>query len=169
MEVELQQLKDIHLPQPIHMWPIAPGWILVYVIILLLFSCVLYFFYKSMRNRYTVKFALTKLNNLQHQIQENPNINAAAEISTLLRRTALYYFPREDIAGLSGKHWLEFLNRSGKTMNFTQDDGCLLTDAPYQKNHKTDLTPLFELTRDWLKVISKNNSRYKYIKHNDIT
>lgn len=169
MDIELQHLKDIHLPQPIHMLPTAPGWIIVYLIIFLLFSWTLYFLYKLMRNRHTVKFALTKLNKLQQQMQENPNINVAAEISTLLRRTALYYFPREDIAGLSGKQWLEFLNRSGKTMNFTQNDGCLLTDAPYQKNNITDSTTLFVLTREWLKVISKNNSRYKNMKRNDIT
>ncbi len=168
MDIELQHLKDIHLPQPIHTWPIAPGWIIVYLIIFLLFSCTFYFLYKLMRNRHTVKFALTKLNKLQQQMQENPNINAAAEISTLLRRTALYYFPREDIAGLSGNRWLEFLNRSGKTIKFTQKDGGLLTDAPYQKNNITDSTPLFVLTRNWLKVISKSNLRNENMKRNDI-
>lgn len=156
MNPELQQLKDIHLPQAIKMWPIAPGWIGLFVVFIVTIFCVVYYGYKRKQKKYTVNYALAKLKKLQNLTKENPEkINIATEISILLRRTALYYFPREDIAGLSGKHWLEFLNRSGHTTNFTRETGRLLTDAPYQKEFANDLSPLFNLAQAWLITIAK--------------
>lgn len=156
MNADLQQLKDIHLPPPINTWPIAPGWIGLLVLVFALLSYLLYLWHKANKRKYTVKFALAKLEKLQHSMTENPkNINIAAEISILLRRTALHYFRREEIAGLSGKHWLHFLNRSGDTTKFTEETGTLLTDAPYRKDSTPDLTPLFTLARAWLINISK--------------
>lgn len=156
MNPELQKLKDIHLPHPINMWPMAPGWIILFALVIGLFCYFIYFLYQRNRKRHTIKFALARLKKLKDLMTENPdNINIAAEISTLLRRTALYYFRREDIAGLSGNDWLLFLNRSGKTSQFTEEAGRLLLDAPYRKNNITDLSPLFALTHTWLMAISK--------------
>lgn len=156
MNTDLQQLKDIHLPPLINMWPIAPGWIVLLVILFVTMCSSLYFWHKANKRKYTVNFALAKLEKLHQLLIDNPeNINIAAEISTLLRRTALYYYRREEIAGLSGKHWLHFLNCSGDTTKFTEETGRLLTDAPYRKDSVTDLNPLFNLTRAWLMTISK--------------
>jgi hypothetical protein len=158
MNAELQQLKDIHLPHAINTWAIAPGWTGLFVLLFGTLCFALFFWHKSKQKNYTVNFALAKLEKLHQLILKNPGeINVAAEISTLLRRTALYYFHREDIAGLSGKHWLHFLNRTGNTTNFTQETGRLLIDTPYRKDNCTDLTPLFALSRAWLITISKKN------------
>jgi hypothetical protein len=158
MNPELQQLKDIHLPHAINMWPIAPGWIILFIIFLGLTSYLLYSGYQRNQKKKTVKFALTKLNQYKELIATNPqDINIAAEISMLIRRTALHYFRREDIAGLSGDNWLDFLNRSGDTTQFTGAVGRILIDAPYRNNDTTDLTPLFTLTLTWLMTISKKN------------
>jgi hypothetical protein len=95
-------------------------------------------------------------------LKNNPkNINIAAEISTLIRRTALYYFERNTIASLSGQAWLTFLNDSGKTQAFTDTAGQLLIDAPYRKHHHADLAPLLALTKDWLVTIAKTKSKEK--------
>lgn len=159
MNAALQQLKDIHLPPAINTWPIAPGWIALFALLFATMCYALYLWHKAKKRKYTAKFALAKLEKLHQLMIENPeNINIAAEISILLRRTALYYFQREAIAGLSGKHWLNFLNHSGNTTQFTEEAGRLLTDVPYRKESMTDLTPLFTLTRDWLMTISKKKA-----------
>lgn len=158
MNPALQQLKDIHLPQPIHNWPIAPGWLLLYTLLIVILTYLVYLYYQRKKSRSIVNFALSRLNVLENFLIANPeNINIAAEISTLIRRTALYYFHRQEIAGLSGKEWLDFLNRSGNTTQFSAA-GSLLIDAPYRKNNSSDLLPLFSLTRDWLAAIVKKNS-----------
>lgn len=167
MNTELQQLKDIHLPPAINMWPIAPGWIILFALLL---SAIIFFFQRKLsawlafyflrnKKKKAVKFALKKLGQLKSLMAKNPDdIHIAAEISTLIRRTALSYFHREEIAGLSGNEWLNFLNRSGNTDQFTQETGRLLIDAPYRKNITTDLAPLFVLTENWLITISKKKS-----------
>jgi hypothetical protein len=159
MNTELQQLKDIHLPQAINTWPLAPGWLALYALAFGLLCYLLYFWYQRRQKRKTIKFAMAKLKALQPLLVENPDsINIAAEISILIRRTALHYFPRMDIAGLAGDQWLAFLNRSGKTAQFTDETGRLLLDAPYRKINTNDLTPLFALTQSWLVAISKKKS-----------
>lgn len=159
MNKELAKLKDIHLPQPINMWALAPGWILLAIILMCLISVGVYFWYKAQQKKSTIKFALAYLTKLQSIMIDNPNnINIAAEISTLIRRTALHYFPREQIAGLTGDDWLHFLNDSSENAVFTADIANLLTEVPYQKNNIHDLTPLFDVTKNWLISINKKKT-----------
>lgn len=152
----LQQLKDIHLPLAIPRWLIAPGWIMLYAVAFILFAYSIYYWQQRKRRRRVICYALQQLNHLHILQKQNPdNINVAAEISTLIRRTALHYFQRAAIAGLSGQDWLEFLNTSGNTTAFTESTGQLLLDAPYRKPHAIDLEPLFSATENWLHIIGK--------------
>jgi hypothetical protein len=158
MNPELQNLKDIHLPHPVNMWAVAPGWVILAVLLsgLVIFLSVIG--YRRYKRRKTVKFAMKRLKQLKQLNAENPeDINIAVEISALIRRTALRYFPREKIAGLSGNDWLLFLNESGNTTQFSDETGRLLIDAPYRKNNTSDLMPLFALTQEWLAAIAKMN------------
>jgi len=160
MNPGLQQLKDIHLPKSIPMWLTAPGWIALYMIATGLIGYGIYYWYKRKKQGYTIQYAMNQLNQLQTLATHNPeNINIAAEISTLIRRTALYYFRRDRIAGLSGQDWLNFLNNSGNTTLFTAEAGQLLIDAPYRQYHHGDLAPLFSLTQHWLITIAKSKRK----------
>lgn len=158
MDAELQQLKDIHLPPAINTWPLAPGWITLFALLLIALVYLIYVVYRRHKKKYTVKYALARLAQIKLLMADNPEgVNIAAEISTLIRRTALYYYRREEIAGLSGNDWLSFLNRSGHTTQFTEETGRLLIYAPYQKSITADLMPLLTLTASWLNTISKSN------------
>lgn len=159
MNPALAQLKDIHLPHAITMWPVAPGWIILLAIVLGGGFYASYIFYKRIKRQRTIKFALSKLKTFPDLLTDNPqNINIAAEISTLIRRTALYYFPRETIAGLAGQEWVNFLNRSGNGAPFTDKAGQILLVAPYSKQHSFDLLPLISATENWLLAISSAKS-----------
>src|SRR5438477_7311097 len=107
MNPELQQLKDIHLPPAIPMWPMAPGWIFLSILILGFLSYGISIVFRRYQKKKPIRFALARLKVLMSENSENTNI--AAELSTLIRRTALSYFHREEIAGLSGHNWLHFL------------------------------------------------------------
>lgn len=157
MNPSLQQLKDIHLPKAISMWPQAPGWLVLYLLTAGVIGYGILYWHKRKKQGFTSRYALQQLKHLQTLTQHNPdNINIAAEISTLMRRTALHYFRRDVIAGLSGQDWLNFLNSSGNTTQFTAETGQLLIDAPYRQYQNTDLAPLFTLTHQWLTIIAKN-------------
>ena len=157
---DLQQMKDIHIPPAILMWPTAPGWIILYIILSTLLCYCIYCWYRRRKQLQTIHYAVQQLNLLRNLMNNNPeNVNIVAEISTLIRRTALYYYKRDAIAGLCGQEWLKFLNDSGQTSQFTESIGQLLIDAPYRKNAHAEIQPLLDLTQDWLTVIARKNRK----------
>ncbi|WP_454781426.1 DUF4381 domain-containing protein [Legionella sp. WA2022007384] len=147
----LAQLKDIHLPPPIGWWPMAPGWYILTGVILFLATVLAYVFYKKHRNTLAKKQALLLLNHYQHQYEQEQNgAQASAHISELLRRVALVYYPREQVASLHGEEWLKFLNETSKNIDFNLVKELLL-DAPFKTQEKMDLNPLFNAAQLWIK------------------
>ena len=151
------QLEDIHLPDDPTMWPPAYGWWIV--LVLILFAGVLipsrgYHYRKLHRQR---KRILDALSNLQADLQQQGDNKALANINRLLRRLALMHYPREQVASLTGKQWLAFLDKSGETRDFTQGAGQLLADAPYRASlaDSADISGLSKAVKRWVEKIIK--------------
>ena len=148
----LSKLRDIHLPDPIGIWPLAPGW---YILGILLFlSCfygafILHRYYRNTRAR---KKALFLLDSYQCEFSKNNNPQrACSQIAELLKRVALVYFPRKEVAHLQGEKWLIFLEDTSKNINFIalREE---LTIIPFRKKvDSCDLAPLFMAARQWIK------------------
>jgi ABC-type transport system involved in Fe-S cluster assembly fused permease/ATPase subunit len=95
----LAQLSDIHLPVNVHGYLIAPGWWLLAVIVLALILYGLLKLRQAMIKRQAQKMALKQL-------------STAADISAmvaLLKWAALQYFPRAQVAHLTGNAFKSFL------------------------------------------------------------
>jgi len=157
---ELKHLKDIHLPPPISM---ELSFFLTILLIIFSFSILCYLIYSYClvlkKKKAVIQHAIQMLTQLENLTLNNPKqIHITAEISILLRRVALHYFPREKIASLSGKEWLEFLNYSGHTTQFSEEMGQLLIESPYCKNNNNNLSKLFIITHQWLKTLSKRKA-----------
>lgn len=147
----LAQLKDIHLPTPIGWWPLAPGWYILLALVLFLTIVLAYAVYQRHRNALAKKQALLLLNSYQKQYEQEQNgAQTSAYISELLRRVALVYYPREQVASLHGEEWLKFLNETGKGIDFNRIKDLLL-DAPFQTGKTMDLQPLFSTAQLWIK------------------
>ena len=150
----LNQLRDIHLPPPIGIWPIAIGW---YLLALLLLIAGILFYFRHRRRR-VKRRALQILADYERQYRnhgpkEMPAEETVAKIADLLRRVALAYFPRETVAGLEGQAWLDFLNRTSRGLDFNVLANVLL-ELPYQKTksgQKADLNGLFSSAKSWVK------------------
>lgn len=146
---QLSQLRDLHLPPPVSWWPMAPGW---WCLIALLLGGSAYLAFIITR-RYVQgrarRFALQLLTRYEQQARSKQQGFSAAELSALLKRVALAYFPRAQVAPLQGDAWLLFLNQTAKGLDFnTVRD--LLIHAPYQPYTNLDLSPLLVLTRAWI-------------------
>jgi hypothetical protein len=147
----LAQLKDIHLPDPISWWPLAPGWYLLFFLIIFLVSSIIYLTYTRYCHALAKKQALVLLARYHQAYKKERNGSlTSAHISELLRRVALVYFPREDVAGLKGDAWLQFLNRTGKGIDFNSVSDLLLY-APFKKDTPLNLDPLFNIAKLWIK------------------
>jgi hypothetical protein len=145
-------LKDIHLPEAIGWWPPAIGWWLLAILIPLLIA-VLYWFYKRLTRKTAIKTAKKNL----ATIKENPaldNNQKLRELSMLVRRVAITVSPRTEAASLTGRQWLEFLDKSLTDAPFSEGCGQLLADAPYRNTLPTELeiSQLISLCEDWLKA-----------------
>lgn len=146
----LQQLHDIHLPTALDAWSIAPGWfilagLLVVLLLLgLLWGCRWYGRGKVKREALRMLSQYEKNDTLQTDAQ-----TMIAALNELLKRVALAYFPREQVAPLYGQAWLDFLQATSKNVNFLAQGQDLLY-GPYQPSQTRDLRPLFELVREWI-------------------
>lgn len=154
MEPNNLPLKDIHLPEPISWWPPAIGWwILAGVLILLMVLS--YWLYTRITRRTAIKTAMKLLQKIQQDTSSSPE-QILAELATLIRRVAISIFPREDVAGLTGKAWLKFLDETMGEPRFSEQAGSLLTNVRYRKeNQQIDVEPLIILCEDWLKTLKK--------------
>ena len=150
-------LKDIHLPEAIGWWPPAVGWWILAVLIpvMLVLLIVLY-------KRITRKTAIKDAKKILNEIKLDPGLDdyqKLCQLSVLMRRTAISHYPRTEVASLTSKEWLLFLQRPMQDKRFTEGVGKLLTEAPYMKS--ADNVPIKELTdlcEDWLKALVRFKS-----------
>jgi hypothetical protein len=156
MNPTLLDLKDIHEPEAIGWWPPAIGWWILAVAIPLL-VIFLVWLYKKLTRRTAIKTANKILIQIK-QDAERDNLQKLCDLSVLIRRVAISVSPRASSAGLTGQHWLAFLDTSVKGMPFSEGVGQLLADAPYRKTQPSELqiSQLIELCEDWVKAQAKS-------------
>jgi len=147
----LAQLKDIHLPDPVGWWPLAPGWYLLLFLGLCLTIALFCFINKRRRHALAKNQAIALLNTYEKLYEEEQNTALTSSlISELLRRVALTYYPRTEVASLHGDAWLHFLNQTSKGIEFDSVREALL-DAPFKTECHQDLKLLFHKARLWIK------------------
>ena len=144
----LSQLRDIHLPEPVSWWPPAPGWWLVAFVTLAALSAFLYFLRRRIvKNRYR-KVALKMLSELDGQ---DNGLVQLEEISALLRRVAIQAFGREKVAVLAGEAWLAFLDKTGRTTDFSTGVGRVLGSDLYRPSVEADVGQVQLIAKKWIK------------------
>ena len=151
VENPLVNLKDIHLPPPVSFWPPAPGlWILAVLLITSLFFGGVWFF-RRYKKRKPKTEALRILKDLQilHQNSQD-EVASLRNLSNLLRRTALTFYDNDEVASLQGSSWLEFLDKTGKTKEFSQGAGKVLGYEVFQQKVNPDMNALFPLVKKWI-------------------
>jgi len=151
----LANLKDIHHPLPIDFFPPAAGWWIVAICLLTILVTLLILIYQRWRKQAPIRAALRQLKALESQYQNQPNhLNLVNEVAILLKRLSLTRHAREEVAGLTGKQWLEYLDKTGNTNRFTQGEGSILAEARYNpanSNALVNVSELIQLSRQWVK------------------
>jgi len=126
-------LRDLHLPEPLGWWPLAPGW---WFILFLISAILVYLFWRAFRKwqrnaprRYALReLARYEAEYLQHR---NP-VTLGKQLSELLRRGMLAYAPRDEVAGLTGEPWLNWLDSGLPLPYFSTQGGKSLLALPYR-------------------------------------
>ncbi|MCP3674309.1 MAG: DUF4381 domain-containing protein [Gammaproteobacteria bacterium] len=152
----LDNLRDIHLPEPVSAWPPAPGWWILAILVLVLIVWIVLKIRENYNQKQLLRVSLSSAIQLEQDYQNHKDPQLLVrEYSSLLRRIALARFPRHEVASLTGSNWLTFLDDSAKENLFDCEAGKLLLFSPYQKPVET-IEQLHQLTvavHSWIKAV----------------
>lgn len=150
-------LRDLHLPAAISWWPPASGWWLLLGISILLCYGIGIWLQRRWRRQRARRAAQRALQQYCQEFAENRDAQQLIQrLSILLKRVALSYFPRSEVASLHGHAWLQFLDRafdgSPQAHAFTRGVGRVLATAPYRPKPQIDGDALCQLCALWLQA-----------------
>lgn len=83
----LSQLKDIHPPAPIGLWPLAPGWWIVIILSFVAISVSGYALLSCWRARQWKRQAKQRFSRLLNEYNKTPSRHTIIEINKLLKQT----------------------------------------------------------------------------------
>jgi hypothetical protein len=151
MNPEELPLRDIHLPDPVGWWPLAPGWWLLAGLMLAVIAWLFWRWKQQQRSEQSLELALSELERLQGKHGKNTK-ELLRELSVLLRRVAMTQYGRQAVSGLTGDAWVKFLDaKAGKPL-FSGKLAHLLTEIPYRPETQAETTALLQAIRLWIKL-----------------
>ena len=102
----LAQMHDIALPEKVSSLPIAPGYWILLLLLILSLSWMVKTLLKKYRYHAPRRTALAMLN----AMDSNAN-TFASQVNSLFKRTAMTYLPRQSLAHLNGQPWFDWLDK----------------------------------------------------------
>lgn len=145
----VQQLHDIHLPSPVSMWPLAIGWWLLFIsLVLMLF--IAWKGYAYWMQKRIQRLFLRQCQLIKQQYEQDQNATLALQsLNFLLKKAALHFYPREQVAALHGETWLDFLQKTSKHLDI-QSVRELFGESIYQKQVHLDIRSGFVMVKHWI-------------------
>ena len=126
-------LRDLHLPDPIGWWPLAPGWWVIIVLALFGLGWLIRKAWRQHRFNAPRRFAMRELERAEAAFLQHGNaVTLGRQVSELLRRAMLAYAPRHEVGGLTGESWLRWLDRDLPVPYFHTEGGKSLLQLPYR-------------------------------------
>jgi hypothetical protein len=133
MDPTLLQLRDLHLPDPTGWWPLAAGWWFVIVLVVVGLGWLLRRAVQRRKYYAPMRYALREFAAIESDYLQHRNaVVLGKQLSNLLRRGMLAYAPRDQVAGLTGEAWLQWLDRGLPVPYFHTEGGKSLLMLPYR-------------------------------------
>lgn len=146
MPDNLPELRDIHLPDGVSIFPLAYGWwaILVVLLAVILLYRIIRLLYIKSKKRYAL--------HLLASVSKQKSLSSAASMSEILRRICVYKYPQATV--LIGQQWIDFLNNHSKS-KLDKKTAELLIEAPYlpEKSNRfsnEDIISLYIFCHNWI-------------------
>ena len=109
----LDRLADLSVPEPVPYTPETIGWWVLAAIVTAIAAATTFVTWRRRRSNRYRRAALRELNDIRENLQAaGKTSRALSEAATLVRRTALAVYPREEVTHLHGEAWAEFLTSS---------------------------------------------------------
>lgn len=126
----LGEFVEVVSPPGINWWPQTVAWQVLGLLLLVLLARRAW---RGLRRWYRDRYRREARAALQ-QLSANSSAElSASDINRLLKLTALVPFPREQVAALSGRPWVDFLNEQCPQAPFGPDQAELLAEGVYRE------------------------------------
>lgn len=139
----LDQLKDIHLPDPISIWPLGMGWWVLIALIICFVALTAWWIKKNQWKRVAKQQLLS--------YEPVASVDYYYQINRSLKQIAVQRFGSQ-CAQLSGPRWLEFLDDQLKDPLFSREVPEF-GEAPDNPNAKPDPESVQRIALLWLKKL----------------
>jgi hypothetical protein len=152
----LSNLRDIIEPATIPWWPLAPGMVLIIVLIMLWTAVAMLLWWRHWRRNAYRRQALADMAAIATKIRSpQTRPTGLQQLSVLLKRVALAAFPRAEVAALAGAEWAKFLDGQIGDDFFRSGPGRVLAAASSDPDVGAELTPsdcdrLIQTARRWI-------------------
>ncbi len=153
-------LRDIHLPEPIGWWPLAPAWWAVFGGVLL---CALggFLVWRQRRRTRVRRAAQTELAKIKARFAaEADQMALARALSSWCRRVGIALGRAPD---LTGDAWLAELDRIGSGDFFAHGLGRCLQEAPYRASVELDASALLAGLEAWVAKLPPAEARAHHV------
>ncbi|USI29915.1 DUF4381 domain-containing protein [Alteromonas macleodii] len=155
----LAQLRDIHVPTEVNIWPLDWGWWVAIAVFLLALFCLYKAITAHIRHNKARKQALALLESISAQQSNWP-----VALNSILKRTAMSYYPTQQVAGLYGKQWQAFLTSALKSSDskLESDLGLLVNNVYQATPNPSDFETCKGAVKNWLlkAKLPKNKGAY---------
>ena len=107
----LERMHDIIVPDPVGFLPPAPGWYIVFLLLMALLFYLSLQAYSRYKKRQYRRDALQELKRYREQNRES-----ALALLALAKRVGIAAYGRKTVAVLSDEEWWEFMQRHSETL-----------------------------------------------------
>lgn len=152
--IALQRFHDIVEPGAVNWMPQTAGWYVLLFLMVVTGVLIALKIHRRRRANFYRREALRELAAIEEMAGDPAQrAKAVSMIPVLLKRTALAFAPRGQVASISGQEWLFLLDHSYKGQGFTEGPGKILPELSYQETDlsQEELSGLVELARVWIK------------------
>ncbi len=151
----IRGIAEIQPPAPVPWTPSAPGWILLWGILLLAGVWMLTRLFSRWKQNAYRRQALGLLEKVKQRNLLGDK-TALCALPRLLKNTALKAYPRSRVASLSGEKWIAFLESRYPDPGFRSHAGRHLTTISYEDPEKWSFTQeqaaqVFSLVNRWIR------------------
>ena len=164
----LEQLADIHLPPEISFWPLAPGWWVLAVLVLVALIWSTLYSLQKMKQRKICAYALNELDTIHHEYLDSTRRSDEAEnaarllfvneFNAVIRRVALWHYPNSGIASLAGPPWVDFIREKGNSSGLTEEISDLITRGRFMPYCEVDINQLYQFGQQWISSLYETSA-----------
>lgn len=150
-ETQILPLRDIKLPAEPGFWPLAPGWWILLVVVLLIGIFLLIKWYRHQQRKKRWMAINDQLSTLEFEFRKNQDAQQLLSgISLFLRRFVKFQLKQPDATSLNGADWVEHLNQLDSQQTFSPFQTAL-TQGAFQAHCEYDTDGLLNTTRAFIK------------------